>query len=228
LGEIENQLLRQEEVKEAVVVVKQRENNEIYLCAYIAPSAAGDFTQRLRTNLSQTLPDYMIPSFFILLDKIPLTTNGKINRKELPEPEETPKDSPDVHDYAAPGTEIEKTIVDICSEVVQLGRIGIYDNFFELGITSLDVAKINKRLRETFNIHLPIIKMFEFSTVYVLAEYIGFEIEAANGKVGAAPVSIIDNKALKAETMDKGKTRKKQRRKKKTEKDNQQQIIGGG
>jgi amino acid adenylation domain-containing protein len=213
LGEIENQLLKQEGVKEAIVVVKQRENGEKYLCAYIA-AAPGDFIQRLRTNLSQTLPDYMIPSFFLLVDKIPLSSNGKVNRNQLPDPEKTRANSQDIHEYAEPGTEIEKTIVDICCEVVKVNRIGIYDNFFELGINSLEVARINKKLRERLNIPLPIIKLFEFSTVNSLAEYIAFELESANSQGEVVPVTIIDNKPLHAQTMDRGKNRIKQRRKK--------------
>jgi SagB-type dehydrogenase family enzyme len=214
LGEIENQLLGQEGVKEAIVLLRHRENGEKYLCAYLVAAAADNFTQQLRTKLSQTLPEYMIPTFFILLDQIPLTSNGKVNRKELPDPEEAWKNSQDTNAYAAPETETEKTIVDICSEVVQLSRIGIYDNFFELGINSLHVAEINKKLRETFKIHLPIIKMFEFSTVNALAEYINFELESAAGEFEAAPVTIIGNKPSQAQTMDRGKNRIKQRRKK--------------
>jgi hypothetical protein len=214
LGEIENQLLRQEGVKEAIVVVKQRENSEKYLCAYIVAAAEGNFTQRLRTKLSQSLPEYMIPSFFILLDQIPLTSNGKVNRKELPDPEEARENSRDTHVYAAPETEIEKNILDICTDVVQLSRIGVYDNFFELGINSLQVAEINKRIREIFQIHLPIIKMFEFSTISSLAEHLSIELDNVGNPLQEAQVPQEANiEAKRAHTIDKGKNRLKQRKK---------------
>lgn len=213
LGEIENQLLKYEGVKEAIVLVKESEDSgDRYLCAYVVSQndVPADFPGELRKNLSQVLPTYMIPSRIILLNEMPLTANGKIDRKGLPEPEFI-RTSLEI-DIEGPTNEIEKTIVDICNQVARLGNIGINDNLFELGVTSLDVAKINGRLRQTFKIPLPIVKMFEFSTVSSLAEYIDNEIRIITGEAETAPDSAADNESLNMQTMDKGKDRLKQRR----------------
>lgn len=214
LGEIENQLLKQEGVKESIVLVREREVGDRYLCAYVVPQNdfPADFSGELRKNLSQVLPTYMIPAHFISLKEMPLTANGKIDRKGLPEPGISHPLS--AANYKEPGNETEKIIADICNQVVRLGRISVDDNLFELGFTSLDVAKINAKLRVVFKISLPIVKMFEFSTIGSLAEYIDFEIASLEGGQKIAPGTDADNDLLQAQTIDKGKTRMKQRRKK--------------
>ena len=213
LGEIESQLLKQPGVKEAIVLVKVKDGTDRFLCAYIVPSdeVGADFPAELRKNLSQVVPTYMVPSYFVILKEMPLNANGKIDRKKLPEPEFT---RPSVETpIEEPTNEIEKKIADICKQVVQLGHIGINDNLFELGITSLDVAKINSKLRQTFNIPLPIVKMFEFSTVGSLAEYIGNELGLIGGETDSAARPDEEDESLKKQTIDKGKDRLKQRRK---------------
>jgi amino acid adenylation domain-containing protein len=229
LGEIENQLLKQEGVKDAIVLVNKRENGDRYLCAYVVSenSDENDYSQDLRKNLSQVLPAYMIPSHIILLAEMPLTANGKIDRKNLPAPELSQQPEDIVEEE--PGTEIEKIISEICKQAAQLNRVGVNDNLFELGITSLDVAKINAKLREAFKIPLPIVKMFEFSTVASLAEYIGNEIGFSPGEKETVQGAAVDGaprkeqtlkegalkeQTLKEQTMDRGKERLKQRRKK--------------
>ncbi|MCP4157878.1 MAG: amino acid adenylation domain-containing protein, partial [bacterium] len=134
LGETENQLLSHPNIKDAVVVDKEI-NRETYLCAYIVP---GKDTQvdaiLLREYLIQRMPDYMIPTFFVQLPEIPLTPNGKVDRKALPAPDSSAGDN-----YAAPRTQTEKTLVQIMEMLLNKkeGNIGIDSTFFELGGHSL-------------------------------------------------------------------------------------------
>jgi acyl carrier protein len=175
LGEIENQLLKLDEVKEAVVLAKEDNTGEKFLCAYILNEKELDHTG-LRYSLSQALPDFMVPSYFVHLDKIPLTPNGKVDRKALPEPGLRVKKN-----YVAPRNEIEKQLVKIWAQI--LGRdashasqlhesIGINDNFFEIGGHSLKATRLTARLHKTFNVQVPLVSIFEIPTIKELAEYI--------------------------------------------------------
>ncbi|MED2795982.1 non-ribosomal peptide synthetase, partial [Bacillus wiedmannii] len=134
LGEIEHQLLKHEDVEEVVVVDREDEVGEKYLCGYIVANRDISVAE-LRQTLLTELPDYMIPSYFIQLDKFPLNTNGKIDRKVLP----TPDWSSMGHvEYVAPRNEIEEQLAHIWQEILSLNReIGIHENFFELGGHSL-------------------------------------------------------------------------------------------
>ncbi|NOQ28204.1 MAG: amino acid adenylation domain-containing protein, partial [Bacteroidales bacterium] len=125
LGEIESVLLKHENIKESVVLVRE-ENNEKYLCAYIVSKEEQNH-EDLRAYLSSQLPDYMLPSYFVELESLPLTTNGKVNRKALPAPEIKAGD-----DYVAPSTEIEEKLLEIWSEVLNIEKeeISTKANFF--------------------------------------------------------------------------------------------------
>jgi amino acid adenylation domain-containing protein/non-ribosomal peptide synthase protein (TIGR01720 family) len=152
LGEIESQLLRLNEIKEAVVTAhEKKETGDKFMCAYytikdIHPETSEIDSTDLRRYLSESLPDYMIPAYFMRLDDIPLNPNGKIDRAVLPEPRGA--DSP--VDYEAPRDKIEETLTAIWSEV--LGRkkeeIGIDSNFFEIGGDSIKVIRISAKLRK--------------------------------------------------------------------------------
>ncbi|HLP49098.1 MAG TPA: amino acid adenylation domain-containing protein, partial [Candidatus Kapabacteria bacterium] len=156
LGEIESQLLKFGEIKDAVVLAEETPD-EKYLCAYIVADKEFTLTE-LRTYLSRKLPDYMIPSYFVPLEKIPLTPNGKIDRKALPKPEFQTSES-----YIAPSDEIEKRLVEIWSDV--LGRdelhvmqlktsIGIDNNFFQLGGHSLNATIIATKIHKAFDVKI--------------------------------------------------------------------------
>ena len=132
LGEIEYRLLKHGEIKEAVALIKKDNSGNNYICAYLAvdrPLAVKD----MRKYLEQELPDYMIPSFFVFLERMPLTLNGKIDRKALPEPNEL---STGV-EYEAPINERETVLVEIWEEVLGVSNISVHDNFFELGGDSI-------------------------------------------------------------------------------------------
>ncbi|MBX4267609.1 amino acid adenylation domain-containing protein, partial [Clostridium estertheticum] len=126
LGEIENQLLKQENIKEAVVVDREDKQGNKYLCAYIVSDREITVTE-LRTSLSKELPDYMVPAYFMKIEKMPLTPNGKTDRKALPEPDGEINTGVE---YAAPRNEIEEKLVKVWSEVLGIEKIGIDDDFF--------------------------------------------------------------------------------------------------
>ena len=177
LEEIENRLLKHSRVKEALVTARQHKNRENYLCAYIVPMPPGDsawwdalpeaLPPILRDCLSGELPQYMIPSYFVLLEKMPINPNGKVDIKALPEPEIKTGEND-----AAPRCEIEKRLVNIWSEVLGITSIGIDDNFFELGGHSLRASMLKAKIHKSFDISIPLAQIFETPTIKGLANYI--------------------------------------------------------
>jgi len=143
LGEIECNLMSYGKIKEAIVVVHEKEKNANLVAYY---TSDGEITAtELRDYLSRMLPDYMVPAFYVHLTSIPLTPNGKINRKALPNPKIKKTD-----DYIAPSSEIEKKLVDIWADVLGINKevIGIDHNFFMLGGNSLNAIKTVHKLKE--------------------------------------------------------------------------------
>jgi len=143
LGEIESQLLSHNQVKQAVVITKESEETGKYLCAYIdSPGTVG--TPELRDYLSGLLPGYMIPSYFVRVEEIPLTPNGKVDRKALPEP----VIGTAAKQYIPPRDEIEERLAQTWQEVLGLKKIGITDNFFEVGGDSIKAIQVAARLKK--------------------------------------------------------------------------------
>jgi acyl carrier protein len=164
-GEIENRLTVHGDIGEAVVIL----NRDGQLCAYFV--ARGPLSApELREYLSISLPAYMIPSYFIQLDKIPLTPNGKVDRKSLPAPGLVRPDLAQA--YVAPVTDLEKTIADTWKEVLHLAEIGIDDNFFDIGGNSLALIQVNKKLNRTLDTQVPVIDMFRYTTIRSLSQYL--------------------------------------------------------
>jgi amino acid adenylation domain-containing protein len=171
-GEIENRLLSHKLVKEAVVIVREESSNDKYLCAYIVPHDISAFQEtELRDYLSTELPDYMVPTYLVTLEKIPLNPNGKVDRKALPEPKTAGNKN-----YVPPKNEIEKKLVDIWSEVLDKQNIGTNDNFFELGGHSLKATVLTARIKRQLDVNLPLIEIFNRPKIHLLAEYINSQI----------------------------------------------------
>lgn len=167
LGEIESQLLKHDKIKDVVVAVKEDEEGGKNLCAFIISSGTVKASE-LREYLSRQLPAYMIPSYFMKLEEIPLTPNGKVDRRALPEPGiETSM----AEDYTAPGNRIEKMLTVIWSEIlgIEPQRIGIDANFFELGGHSLKATLLIVKIHKTFNVRIKISQVFGNPTVKKLA-----------------------------------------------------------
>jgi len=167
LGEIEAVLLSHPQVREAVVLVNESDRSENRaLVAYIVPNDPACTTQSLREFVKRQLPDYMIPAYWLVLEKLPLTSNGKIDRRALPLP------NPELNrsiDYVAPKNPTQEAIAAIFGQVLKLEKVGIYDNFFEIGGNSLQATQVMSRLRESFSLELPLRRLFEQPNVADLA-----------------------------------------------------------
>jgi amino acid adenylation domain-containing protein len=170
-GEIETRLLHHEAIKQAIVSPDLQPDGDQYLCAYIVPkpTAPKPEVNTLRKYLALTLPDYMIPSFFVYVDRIPLTPSGKVDRKKLPKPV-----CPEVEGYQAPQDKLQKKLVKIWSEVltVEPDIIGIHQNFFEIGGHSLKATILTSKIHKELNIKVPLAEVFKRQTISALAEFI--------------------------------------------------------
>ncbi len=166
LGEIENRLLSYGPIKEAIVVVREDENRNKYLSAYIVASKEVT-VEELREHLAKNLPQYMVPSYYVQLEKMPLTSNGKIDRKSLLE---INKNIAAKTAYEAPSNEIEERITKIWRDELLVKKIGINDNFFAMGGNSIKAMLIAEKINEALNIQLQVIDIFDKPTIKELAE----------------------------------------------------------
>lgn len=178
LGEIEARLAACQGVREAVVIAREDKPNDKRLVAYLLTQDNIELpAAELRNRLAAVLADYMIPSAFVCLQAFPLTPNGKINRKGLPQPDMS---GMPVKRYAAPCTATEKILAEIWADILGVEKVGIEDNFFELGGHSLLATQLVSRLSNTFKIELPLKMLFEASTVEELAEKVDLALWAGN------------------------------------------------
>jgi amino acid adenylation domain-containing protein len=174
LGEIEAVLSTHPQVRETVVVAVADAVGDKRLVAYIVPQfLPAPSSQEWRTFLKQHLPEYMLPSAFVVLDALPLTPNGKVDRRSLPEPNQT---RPEVEAYVAPQNEVERQISAVWQEVLHVEKVGIHDNFFDLGGHSLLILQVHRKLcsklPEQINTHISVVDLFRHPTVSTLAKYL--------------------------------------------------------
>ena len=170
-GEIEDRLLKYPDIREVKVLVGQKRSGPKYLCAYfVAENTKESDVSEIREYLADQLPDYMVPAYFVQLEKIPLTPNGKIDRKALPSPEISIEKQ--VDRCVAPQNDREKMIVAIWKQVMEVEEIGVETNIFELGGNSIDIIKINARVKEAFSVDIPVVMMFRYPTVRSFAQYL--------------------------------------------------------
>jgi amino acid adenylation domain-containing protein len=203
-GEIENRLLKHEDIDAALVLLKEinKESSETadqrHLCAYIA-SRKELSIPGLKEYLSTHLPDYMIPAYYVLLERMPLTPHGKPDIKALDSYEPI---SAAQAEYIAPGTEAEILICAIWKGLLHLDRISIHDNFFDLGGNSMLLLKATNKLRETFKFKedIPFMVMFQYATIHSLSGYLN-----RLGEQGGD----LNSYNEQAETLNKGKNRMK-------------------
>ena len=168
LGEIEAALAQHPDVREALVTLRKDAGGEDHLVAYV--SAARDTeigARKLRPFLLTRLPDYMVPSSYVVLDSLPLTSNGKVNRKDLPS---FSFSNEPIAGVAAAMTTTEKVIAAIWEEILELPQAGIDDNFFDIGGSSLRLARVHERLRHASWSSLSIMDLFAAPTIRTLAE----------------------------------------------------------
>ncbi|UHA74005.1 non-ribosomal peptide synthetase [Paenibacillus sp. 481] len=169
-GEIELLLRQREDVREAVVLVREDENGQNMLCAYYTGPTELTATV-LRDDLTAQLPAYMIPAYFVRLEQLPVTANGKLDTKALPNPKEhvlTGKQ------YVAPQGDIEKMLVRIWAEVLGVSeeRVGVNDTFFDLGGNSFQLVQVVNKLNEAFDREIAVAVMFQYTTVSALSGYV--------------------------------------------------------
>jgi acyl carrier protein len=191
LGEIEVQLALHGEVKEAVVLVRNDMAGERRLIAYVTPRrrtrpSASD----LQAHLRRTLPLYMVPSAFVVLERFPLTPNGKLNRHALPDP---PLDAYASRQYEAPVGEAEQMLASIWQELLEVEHVGRHDNFFELGGHSLQGLKLISKIAERTRVSFSMVSIFQYPTIQQMAAALEEGLVAAKsapGDVGSAECEV--------------------------------------
>jgi acyl carrier protein len=178
-GEIEAAIRQCPGVQESVVVARQEilgasslsiESGR-RLMAYVVPEqGSAPSAHELRSFLTQKLPEYMLPSVFVFLDSLPLTPNGKLDRAALPAPDRSRPDLANL--FVSPRTLVEDSLARIWLDVLKLDKVSIHDNFFELGGHSLLATQVVSRVRDVFQMELPLRTLFDKRTVYDLAKEI--------------------------------------------------------
>ena len=180
LGEIEAALLDHPRVKEAAVLARQDLPGEPRLVAYMALEGKGcAATSDLRHHLGRTLPEHMIPATFVVMAALPLTVNGKIDRRALPAPDGA-RPQLDVV-FKAPSDPVEEEIAGICAELLGLERLGVHDDLFDLGGHSLLLTRLTARLRESRGVEVPLQAVFDGPTVSHLARLVAAAGPSARG-----------------------------------------------
>ena len=157
-----------------------------------------------RDYLSSQLPLYMIPSVFITLAEFPLTPNNKVDRASLPAPNQV---RPELSvAYALPQTDIQKSIAVIWQEILQVEKVGINDNFFDLGGHSLLIMRLHSQIKQKFACDLPLVEMFKYPTISSLADYLSSEANSNSN-------SVEEQVEVRSEKLKTGRQRLAQRRK---------------
>ena len=185
LSEIEAVLSQHPAVKETIVIAGEDVPDDKYLVAYIVPKQeqipmedVQSFASLLRQFLKEKLPEYMVPRAYMVLESLSLTANGKVDRHALPIPETITFHN---LDYVAPRSQVEELLAQIWAKVLGKEQVGVHDNFFELGGHSLLATQLTSRIRDTFQIDLPVRNLFEAPTVEQLAKYIDTMYWTAKG-----------------------------------------------
>jgi amino acid adenylation domain-containing protein len=182
-GEVEALLSEHASVAEAAVVARADAAGEQQLVAYVAVSPGGESSAaELRAYLKRRLPEYMVPAAFVFLDQLPLSPNGKLDRRALPAPEGA--ETVAARDYLPPRTPLEELLCGVYAEVLGVERVGVEDDFFELGGHSLLATRAVSRLREALGVELPLRALFESGRVGELAARVE---ELRRGDASAVP-----------------------------------------
>ena len=183
LGEIEARLQSHPAVRQALVLVREDRPGDRRLVAYVVPHGEAPAIDSLREHLAEALPDYMLPAAFVSLSALPLSPNGKLDRKALPLPEY----GADNHELAPPRTAQERALAQVWQAVLGAQAIGIHDNFFALGGHSLLATQLVARLRRQLSIELPLRLVFEAPTIAQMAERLPASDAAVEQPIAVAP-----------------------------------------
>ncbi len=196
-GEVESALAAHPDVREAVVAVREDVPGDRRLVAYVVPRGEGGLDAAdLRAFVRGKLPDYMVPAAFVTLAELPVTANGKLDRKALPAPQHDRREGEPV---ALPETVLERTIAAIWREILGLDHVGVDDNFFELGGHSLLMAEVLAKLRQQVDVPFSMVDLFRHPTIRTLAGHLG---AAAPGEAPApAPAAGVGRAAARASSL---------------------------
>jgi acyl carrier protein len=170
LGEIESQLGSCVGVRQCSVVVREDGHGYKQMVGYVAGEVEGT---ELLSELRKKVPEYMVPSAIVVLERLPLTQNGKVDRRKLPLPED---DGNRRGEYAAPRNGIEQVLAGIWGDLLELKQIGIYDNFFEIGGHSLLITRMAAIIKKRYQLVLPVKTIFGCRNIAELAKYIELEL----------------------------------------------------
>jgi amino acid adenylation domain-containing protein len=175
LGEIEAVVEAHPAVRRCVVLVRGS-GGDARVLAYVVPVSSHDAptAAALRAHVAERVPDYMVPAAFVVVDDIPLTPNGKIDRRALPEPDLSSRDET----FVAASGDVEQGLTEIWKELLGVARVGVNDNFFELGGHSLLLARMQARIRERLGTDVPMVQLFRFPTIRSLAGFLAADGEA--------------------------------------------------
>ncbi|NVD98021.1 non-ribosomal peptide synthetase [Massilia sp. BJB1822] len=188
LGEIESAIAAQEAVRDTVVLARPDERCIPRLVAYLVAHGGQALPDdaALRAILLQSLPDYMVPDYFVPLDAMPLTSNGKVDRKALPAPDMSREEAV----YVAPRNRREETMAAIWADILSLEKISVEDDFFALGGHSLLATQLMSRIKKTFLVELPLRELFDAPTVALLCAKLPVDEEEETSAVEAAPAQV--------------------------------------
>jgi amino acid adenylation domain-containing protein len=177
LEEIRVTLLQHPDIKEAVISTRGDSTENHRLVAYLIAAAGRELSSgELRDYVKERLPEYMVPSVFVMLEKLPLTPNGKVDYRALPRPEGHNVGLK--NEYVAPRTDVEQLLRNIWHEVTGIEKIGVHDNFFDLGGHSILMLKVQRKIREAFQRELSLVELFKYPTIHLLAECLRREPDA--------------------------------------------------
>jgi amino acid adenylation domain-containing protein len=201
IGEIEAVLAQHPAVRETVAIVTEDHLGDQRLLAYVIPhSDRVPAATELRSFLKEKLPDYMLPSAFVTLDAIPLTPNGKVDRRALPAPDWEQPDLAEI--FVAPRTPVEEALSDIWSQVLGVKQIGIKDNFFDLGGHSLLAIRLVAEIEKNLNLKIPLAALFELTTVAQMASFFQHNNSSAGSSHKNLMLDSIMSKQLKDSCSD--------------------------
>jgi amino acid adenylation domain-containing protein len=170
LGEVESVLAGHPKVREAVVLMREDMPGDQRLAGYVVWKDGGVTVDELKAHAKSRLPEYMVPASLTVLERVPLTSNGKVDRKALPKPEHGAGTG---REHVMPRNELESRIAGVWQEVLGLATISVHDNFFEIGGHSLGIIKVANRLKTILGRDIPVVMLFQYPTVESLASFIG-------------------------------------------------------
>jgi amino acid adenylation domain-containing protein len=183
LGEIDAAVTQYPGIQEAAIIVREDQPGVKQLCAYVVPQPQASVNvAELKQALRQKLPDYMVPPFILLLDRLPLTSNGKVDRQALPKPETLLAAAAPT---TLPQTYLERQIAEVWGELLQVNSIGRHDNFFDLGGQSMLMVQAQVRLQEQLGRELNIVDLFQFPTIATLAQHLEHQNQQASATEAA-------------------------------------------